>query len=73
MEPKAIFGSRQDNAYSSQSSRKLISSAVKTPALLFYKPNVNTAKKSKADHDHNHFGEGAKASNTRNEPLERVC
>ena len=47
MQAKSIFGSKQDIGYSNQSSRKLISSAVKTPALLFYKPISNTAQKTK--------------------------
>jgi hypothetical protein len=54
MEPKSIFASRQENHCISQSSRKLINSAVKTPALLFYKPSQNTGKKSKPDYDQNY-------------------
>jgi hypothetical protein len=47
MQTKSIYNSKQDQTYSCQSSRKLISSAVKTPALLFYKPTSNTAQKTK--------------------------
>jgi hypothetical protein len=47
MQTKSIYNSKQDQTFSCQSSRKLISSAVKTPALLFYKPTSNTAQKTK--------------------------
>jgi hypothetical protein len=53
MQPKSILGNRQDCIHSSQGTKKLISSSVKTPALLFYKPGSYTAanKKSKFHQD----------------------
>lgn len=53
MDHKPIFASRQDNPFSNQSSRKQMSNSVKTPALLFYKPNSNpsTGKKPKTEHE----------------------
>lgn len=49
MQPKAILGTKQENIHSSQNSRKLISSSVKTPALLFYKP-ASGQKVSREEH-----------------------
>ncbi len=51
MQAKSILGSKQDNIYSSQSSKKLINSSVKTPALLFYKPNNQQTPKGKQGQD----------------------
>lgn len=48
MQPKALFGSRQENHVCHGSgNKKTTNSGVKTPALLFYKPNNGNTQKSK--------------------------
>lgn len=51
MLPKFTVGNRQDNPYSSQIPRKSINNSVKTPALLFYKPVINSSQKNKQSHE----------------------